>query len=125
MMAIAPLPIREMVELNYKVAYYIAQNALAEGSSPHTIRQNTFRMEAFERVLKHAPKKSATLEAVERVAKWMGVEDALAGRPENPRFDDFLLADFHDCEIPSRVYDELSHSLAYDDEDSGSRYSFC
>jgi hypothetical protein len=81
---------RDTLELHYRVAYYVAQNALEEGCEPKTIRENTFKMEEFDRRSKHEPERPLKSRAAERLAKWLGIEDALAGRSQNPPRDLFI-----------------------------------
>jgi hypothetical protein len=108
---------RELVERNYKVAYYVAQNAIEEGITPSTIRSNTLKAEKFERRLKHETNVPVNLRAIIRVAKWMGIEDAIAGRAENPQVDDFGEIDLCSFESPSRSVGDLYVSLAGEDDD--------
>jgi hypothetical protein len=123
MKTITELSTRELIELNYRVAYYVAQNALEEGITPKTIRANTFKMEEYERGLKREWKDSIQLGAINRVAKWMGIEDAIAGRAENPQIDDFGEIESCSGEFLGRPDEILAHSVAYEDDDSGAKYS--
>jgi len=125
MKAIATMPARDLLELNYRVAYHIAQNALEEGSTPRTIRANTFKMEAFERGLKNRPEEPLQLRASQRLTKWLGIEDALAGRSENPPCDLFIENEPFPWEYAGELADDLSRSFACEDDDLGSRYSNC
>jgi hypothetical protein len=123
MKTIPEMSARELVELNYRVAYYIAQNAMTEGTSPSTIRANTREAEEFERRLADGPSDQMQLAAIHRVAKWIGIEDAIAGRAENPQIDDF--GEIAPClyEPWSRSVRDLPLSLAGEDDDSGSMRS--
>jgi hypothetical protein len=125
MKTIAELSTRELIELNYKVAYYVAQNAIAEGITSKTIRVNALKMEKFERGLKNEWNDSIKLGAINRVAKWMGIEDAIAGRAENPQIDDFGEIESCSCEFQGRQDEVLTHPVACEDDDSGSKFSIC
>jgi hypothetical protein len=123
MKTIARISDWEVIELNYKVAYYVAQNAIAEGASPSTIRSNTLKAEEFERASKNRPSDPVHLAAINRVAKWIGIEDAIAGRPENPQVDDF--GEIAPCLYESPVGPEERLSLAGEDDNSGTPCSIC
>jgi len=125
MKTIAELSTRELIELNYQVAYYVAQNAIAEGTMPKTIRANTLKMEKFERGLKNEWKDSIKSGAINRVAKWMGIEDAIAGRAENPQIDDFGEIESFSCENAGTRVENQAYSLSAENDDSVSPYSIC